>query len=69
MEVYVKGGEGKIPEIVKVAEEIGVDIESINLRKTSLEDIYLHYTGRMIREEEADTGERMRIMARRWFRR
>jgi ABC-2 type transport system ATP-binding protein len=68
LEVYVKGGEGKIPAIVKVAEELNVNINFINLRKPSLEDVYLHYTGRMIREEDVNAGERMRIMARRWLR-
>ncbi len=68
LEVYAKGGEGKIPAIVRIAEEINVDVKSINLRKSSLEDIYLHYTGRMIREEEANTSDKMRIMARRRLR-
>ena len=69
LEVYVREGEGKVPAIVRIAEEEGVNIDSISLRKPSLEDVYLHYTGRMIREMEADSGERMRIIARRWLRR
>lgn len=69
LEAYVSEGEGKVPAIVRIAEEEGVSVDSISLRKPSLEDVYLHYTGRMIREVEVDSGERMRIMARRWLRR
>ena len=69
LEVYVSEGEGKVPAIVRIAEEEGVSVDSISLRKPSLEDVYLHYTGRMIREVDVDSGERMRIMARRWLRR
>ncbi|MEM2122529.1 MAG: ATP-binding cassette domain-containing protein [Candidatus Bathyarchaeia archaeon] len=68
LEVYVREGEDKIPIIVRIAEEEGVGIRSISLRKPSLEDVYLHYTGRMIREDRVDSGEGMRIMARRRLR-
>lgn len=69
LEVYVEAGENRIPEIVKAAEEVGAGIKSINLRKPSLEDVYLHYTGRTIREGGVDGSERLRIAARRWLRR
>lgn len=62
LEVYVKRGEGRIPALFKAAEKISEDIGFINLRKPSLEDIYLHFTGKIIREESADTSERMKIM-------
>lgn len=62
LEVYVKRGEGRIPALFKVAEKINEDIGFINLRKPSLEDIYLHFTGKTIREESANTSERMKIM-------
>ncbi|MCP8306737.1 MAG: ATP-binding cassette domain-containing protein [archaeon] len=68
LEVYVKGGEGKIAAVVKIAEDIDVNIESINLRRPNLEDVYLHYTGRSIREEGNADG-RMKMMARRRLRR
>ena len=66
LEVYVKGGEGRIPALVKVAERINEEIGSINLRKPSLEDIYLHFTGKTIREESKNSDETMKIMATRW---
>ncbi|MCP8310021.1 MAG: ATP-binding cassette domain-containing protein [Candidatus Methylarchaceae archaeon HK01M] len=67
LEVYVRGGEGKIAALVKIADDVDVNIESINLRRPNLEDVYLHYTGRSIREEGNANG-RMKMMARRRMR-
>jgi ABC-2 type transport system ATP-binding protein len=69
LEVYVEEGENKIPAVVKIAEEANAGIKFINLRKPSLEDIYLYYTGRMMRKEESNANEGMKIMARRLLRR
>ncbi len=59
-----KGGH-RIPEIVKIAEEAGVILESVELRKPTLDDVFLSVTGRNIREEEGsfiDMMRRHRIM-------
>lgn len=45
----VKNGEEFLPEFVK---ELGVKILSINLRRPSLDDVFLKLTGREIRDEE-----------------
>ncbi|MEA3356427.1 MAG: DUF4162 domain-containing protein, partial [Candidatus Bipolaricaulota bacterium] len=47
-----RDGDKVIPEIVSLAERAGISIESINLKKPSLDDVYLHFTGRQIREVE-----------------
>ncbi len=60
--IYVDFGEKKIPDIIMTAERLGVEIESVTLRKPTLEDVYLHFTGRRIREEEASVVEKMRNM-------
>ncbi|MEM1977223.1 MAG: ATP-binding cassette domain-containing protein [Nitrososphaerota archaeon] len=67
--VYVDHGEKKIPEIVMIAERLGVAVDSILLREPTLEDVYLKFTGRSIREEIADAVEKMRSIARRRMRR
>ncbi|MEM1655777.1 MAG: DUF4162 domain-containing protein [Nitrososphaerota archaeon] len=67
--VYVDRGEKKIPEIVMIAEKLGVAVDSILLREPTLEDVYLKFTGRSIREEIADAVEKMRNIARRRMRR
>ena len=61
----VEGGERKIPQVLKLAEEGGVEVASVSLRKPTLEDVFLHFTGRSIREERASTKDRFksRIMA------
>ncbi len=48
----VKQGEKRIPELVNIAQKNGLKIFSISMRKPSLEDVFLYYTGRRIRDEE-----------------
>ncbi len=43
-------GDLRIPAIMEVATREGIEIKSVNLRKPSLEDVFLHFTGRRIRE-------------------
>ncbi|MEA2052992.1 MAG: ATP-binding cassette domain-containing protein [Euryarchaeota archaeon] len=40
----------RIPTIMEHARESGLEIKSVNMRKPSLEDVFLHFTGRRIRE-------------------
>jgi ABC-2 type transport system ATP-binding protein len=55
-------GERRIPELVMLARQHGVTVNCVNLRKPSLEDVFLHFTGRTIREQEASQSERNRAM-------
>jgi ABC-2 type transport system ATP-binding protein len=49
------GSEGtKIPEIVKLARDHGFAISSINQRKPSLEDAFLHYASKKLEGEKYD---------------
>ena len=43
-------GDLRIPVIMEVAKLAGIEIKSVTLRKPSLEDVFLHFTGRGIRE-------------------
>jgi len=52
LELSIKGAEERVPELVELADEHGFVITAIDLRQPSLEDAFLHYTGRAIREEE-----------------
>jgi ABC-2 type transport system ATP-binding protein len=49
----VEKGEEKIPTIIELAQSIGIKIKSINLRTPTLDDVFLSYTGKTIREHEA----------------
>lgn len=60
----VKDGRTRIPEIVITAHEAGVTIKWINLHEPDLEDVFLKFTGRKIREEEGDAKEYLRRMVR-----
>jgi len=55
-------GDRRIPELVSVAQRAGVTVNSVNLRRPSLEDVFLHFTGKTIRESEASQAERNRAM-------
>ncbi|MEM2889856.1 MAG: ATP-binding cassette domain-containing protein [Candidatus Hadarchaeum sp.] len=41
------------------------DVKSVELKPTTLNDVFLHYTGRQIREDEAEGGFWQRIMSER----
>jgi ABC-2 type transport system ATP-binding protein len=51
LEITVRQGKSLLPRIVETATANNVFIESISLREPNLEDVFLHYTGRMIRAE------------------
>ena len=56
----VEKAEKRIPGIIKKASKDGIEIESVNIHKPTLEDVFLHYTGRKIRDEGADMKENFR---------
>jgi ABC-2 type transport system ATP-binding protein len=47
----VERGEEKIPSIFDIARTINVSISSVDVRKPTLDDVFLYYTGRSIREQ------------------
>ena len=54
LKVIVKGGDSIIPRIVEVAVNSGIHIQSMSIREPTLEDVFLHYTGRKIRPETSE---------------
>lgn len=55
-------GERRIPELIRIAQSRDVTVDCVHLRKPSLEDVFLHYTGRTIREQEATVEDRNRTI-------
>jgi ABC-2 type transport system ATP-binding protein len=53
VEITVRNGEELLPRIAEAAAQNKIHIESISLRAPNLEDVFLHYTGRMIRADNA----------------
>jgi ABC-2 type transport system ATP-binding protein len=64
IDIGVKNGHTRVPEIVLAAHQAGIKVKSINLREPDLEAVFLKFTGRKIREEEGDSRQRMRRMVR-----
>lgn len=48
----VEGHDGRVPELIDFADRNGFEVISINERKPSLEDAFVHFTGRTIRDAE-----------------
>jgi len=51
----VSNAEKLIPKLIKTAAEIGVEVSSVSIHHPTLNDVFLHYTGRDIRAEEAES--------------
>jgi ABC-2 type transport system ATP-binding protein len=56
LEVTVHQGKALMPRIMELAVRSNIVIDSILLREPNLEDVFLHYTGRVIR---ADSGREL----------
>ena len=50
--VSTKGGERLIPKIFKLSDAMSINISSISLKEPSLEDVFLAYTGKGLRDED-----------------
>jgi ABC-2 type transport system ATP-binding protein len=55
----VEKGDEKIPEIIEIAQSLKLKIKSIDVRKPTLDDVFLHFTGRMMRDEEPENPMKM----------
>ncbi|MBN2121783.1 ATP-binding cassette domain-containing protein [Candidatus Micrarchaeota archaeon] len=64
--VNLANAEKHIAGMVKMLD--GLEISTLSVHKPTLEDVFLHFTGRTIREEEAGAKEEMRMRHRVWSR-
>ena len=69
VKINVSAAEKHIAAITEIASKNGVAIDSISIHKPNLEDVFLHFTGKSIREEEAGFKDNMRLRRRMWTRR
>lgn len=67
IELMVDHAESRIPEIMLTACRGDVVIRSVGLHEPTLEDVFLKFTGKKIRE--AESANQGRMMARIWHRR
>jgi ABC-2 type transport system ATP-binding protein len=49
-DVYASRGGSLIPEIVNTAGALGVELSDVHISEPSLENLFLHHTGRSLRE-------------------
>ncbi len=54
----MKEGNKRIPELISLANKFKFRIISVGLRRPSLEDVFLHFTGKTIRELEANNSDK-----------
>jgi len=66
--ITVDQAERHVAELVTACSAAGVAVTSLAVHRPTLEDVFLHFTGRTIREEEASGRERMRMAVRLWRR-
>jgi ABC-2 type transport system ATP-binding protein len=60
---HVPAGDRFVPRLFA---ELGVEIDSVGVARPSLDDVFMSWTGRTIRDAEVGAGERNRAMARAW---
>jgi daunorubicin resistance ABC transporter ATP-binding subunit len=63
--VYVKNGGETIPEIIKILNNQEIPLSSLSLSESSLDDVFLKYTGHELRVEEEKRKSHMRKVMRR----
>ncbi len=64
--INVKDAGKTVGEIIRLADKNNISIDSTNIHKPSLEDVFLHFTGKTIREQEADSKDAMRNKMKMW---
>ncbi|MGB7788136.1 ATP-binding cassette domain-containing protein [Methanoregula sp.] len=62
--VSLKNADQHVSTIVTLLNQRQIPITSITIHKPTLEDVFLSFTGKTIREQEADTKEQMRTYQR-----
>lgn len=58
VDVTLQNAEKRIAEVIKILNDVHID--SVSLQIPTLEDVFLNYTGKTIREQEASAKDRMR---------
>jgi ABC-2 type transport system ATP-binding protein len=51
LEITVPSGKAAMPRIMEIATQNNIYVESLVSREPNLEDVFLHYTGRSIRQD------------------
>ncbi|HII99279.1 MAG TPA: ATP-binding cassette domain-containing protein [Methanoregula sp.] len=60
----MKNAEQHISGIITLLASKGIPVESVSIHKPTLEDVFLYFTGKTIREEESDPRDMVRMFQR-----
>jgi len=60
----VESGEGRVHELIDFADRNGFVISSVDEHEPSLEDVFVHFTGKTIRDAEGSAKEKRAMMRR-----
>jgi ABC-2 type transport system ATP-binding protein len=66
--IRVSMADKKIQKIIEMISKNKIKIDSVNIHKPTLDDVFLHYTGKTIREENNSSKESMKIRRKAWGR-
>jgi len=56
LRLTVHDAEQLIPKLIEIATEIGVEVDAVSIHRPTLNDVFLDYTGREIRADEAESS-------------
>ncbi|MDD1673518.1 MAG: ATP-binding cassette domain-containing protein [Methanomicrobiales archaeon] len=62
--IGLENAEERVSTIVTILNRQKISIESLSIHKPTLEDVFLYFTGKTIREQEADRKETIRMYQR-----
>jgi ABC-2 type transport system ATP-binding protein len=65
LRLTMPSGDRFVPDLVRLADSLGMKIDSISVQKPTLNDVFLHYTGHEIREEAGKVLGEMGMRRRR----
>ncbi|NJD54246.1 MAG: ATP-binding cassette domain-containing protein [Candidatus Methanoperedens sp.] len=65
LSLNVRHGGRNAPQIINIAQDLHIPVDSINIDEPTLHDVFLHHTGKNIRDEENDNFISMYKRARR----
>jgi ABC-2 type transport system ATP-binding protein len=58
--VFAENGEAQVARLIEIA---GVPVSNVHVHRPTLDDVFLHFTGRQIREDHAEHAMPMRMRA------
>jgi len=69
LHLVVTKADQRIPFLINFAQKYNLKVRRVDLHRPTLEDVFLHFTGKTIRESEASPREKISARIRSWRRR